>query len=351
MKNLFVFLIFSLSLFSCSKQSVCDKTVHESANGVYYWKTVFQLDESDRDFIRKHNIGRLYLRFFDVTPQFYEENWKNGEWNKTPKNPVPNATIRFDEDSIGVESVVPTVYITIDALKAMDDVSRYAKLLVERVNNMCSYHGIKNVDEFQLDCDWTASTDSIYFALCKEVKYLIHDKKLSATIRLHQLTMDAPPVDYGVLMVYNTGSFLNPNGRNSILDYDDVKPFIDKQINYSLPLDFAYPTYSWFLAYDKNDKFKGLIRDVTKFTDHNWFYNDTLRIYDQPVEFYNKTLVDGDYIVRESSEFANIERVKHLVETKLGYGRDYSVILYHLDSDNLSKYTDDEISTLYSRVN
>ena len=57
--------------------------------------------------------------------------------------------------------------------------------------------------------------------------------------------MPAPPVDYGVLMVYNTGDPRNFMERNPILDYRDVYPYLDRLDKYPLPLAAAYPVYQW----------------------------------------------------------------------------------------------------------
>lgn len=35
-------------------------------NSVYYWKTNLCLDDEELDFLERHDIGRMYLRFFDV---------------------------------------------------------------------------------------------------------------------------------------------------------------------------------------------------------------------------------------------------------------------------------------------
>ena len=66
---------------------------------------------------------------------------------------------------------------------------------------------IENVKEIQIDCDWTASTQEAYFEFLHYLKEKAKDKQiqLSATIRLHQLSMTPPPVDRGILMMYNTG--------------------------------------------------------------------------------------------------------------------------------------------------
>lgn len=44
----------------------------EQVNSIYYWKTSFSLSEKDVAFMRKHDIGRIYLRMFDVD---LDKNW------------------------------------------------------------------------------------------------------------------------------------------------------------------------------------------------------------------------------------------------------------------------------------
>lgn len=320
MKHILMMAIAAMCLLtaqSCKNEATTPErpqAVHPRANAVYYWKTIFDLTDKDKAFLREHDIDRMYIRFFDVVrePQGLDETYFQA---------IPNATIRFDSDSTGVNSVVPVVYITVEALQQMKD-DWYAGQIVRRVDNMCSYHNIKNVDELQLDCDWTPQTEELFFNLCRNVKKELGDRKLSATIRLHQLKKAAPPVDYGVLMVYNTGSFRDPKCDNSILSYNDVNPYLTDDTSYPLPLDFAYPTFSWDLVYDQDNQFKGIARDSTY------------------------RLNPGDRMRRETSKYAEVARVKKLVEEKLANDSS-SVILYHLDSENLSKYTNDEIESLY----
>lgn len=39
-----------------------------SCNALYHWKTTFAPTASDEEFISGHNVGRLYVRMFDVAP-------------------------------------------------------------------------------------------------------------------------------------------------------------------------------------------------------------------------------------------------------------------------------------------
>jgi hypothetical protein len=93
---------------------------------------------------------------------------------------------------------------------------------------MCATNDIGAVRELQVDCDWTLRSREKYFALLSDVRRLLkeHGMNLSATIRLHQLSQPAPPVDYGALMVYNTADPRRLTDHNPILDIRDVEPYM-----------------------------------------------------------------------------------------------------------------------------
>lgn len=325
-----------------------EETFSAPVNSVYFWKTVFKLNSAELTFLRQHNVGRIYLRMFDVVP---------GEVERGANAVVPNASVTmnnyiFQTDQMKVLEFTPVVYITLDALKAMKNAEEtLARNIVTRVKNMCSYYGIPNVGELQLDCDWTTTTEASFFELCKWVKSHIDEEcldwRLSSTIRLHQLARTPPPVDCGVLMVYNTGSFDNPDSSNSILDPYDVEPYLKYLRRYRIPLDIALPTYSWQLRFH-NRKFCGLtdgleLADSTRFAQrtHNTFeaLND--------IPHRNTIIRRGDIIRHEDSQYSHIMDVKNAIEKRMN-GRQHSVILYHLDASNLSKYTTNEISSMYS---
>ena len=329
--------------------SVCD--VHTEKNSVYYWKTKFHLDSADLSFVRKHNIGRIYLRMFDVSKEVYPTSLSD--------RAVPNATVRIDyedyellKDSLLDLEFVPVIYITLDALKAMSEHEGVlAANIVTRIKNMCSYNSIPNVNEIQLDCDWTNSTRQSFFNLCDSVKHEISKLdlpwRISSTIRLHQLSQDAPPVNSGVLMVYNTGSFTNPDASNSIIDASDVKPYLRYLSSYPLHLDIAYPTYSWQLLFH-NRSFVGLINNLD-LTDEKLFARLSDNIYKakKDIPYKNMVIHEGDEIREETSAFNDVNIVRTMIEKRYA-NHQHSNILYHLDLKNLNKYSDYEIDILLS---
>ena len=154
---------------------------------------------------------------------------------------VPNATIKFSSALPEGVEMIPTVYITEDCMHR--DLKGLAEKLVTRIKQMNDTHDIVGVKEIQIDCDYTAKSRQKYYQFLKEVK-AAWKQKLSTTIRLHQLSMEEPPVDYGALMLYNTGDPRKWTERNPILDARDVRPYVKWLNDYPLPLAAAYPVFS-----------------------------------------------------------------------------------------------------------
>lgn len=313
-------------------------------NAIYYWKTVFDLNEEEKAFLKKHSVRKMYVRFFDV-------DIETSPMNST-KDPVPIGTTLFKCSKPKNVEIVPTVFITVKSLIASKDdgMKDLASKIYMRVRNMSDYNDLGPVKEIQLDCDWTTTTKDLFYSLCRETVNLAHPDSVlvSSTIRLHQLKMDPPPVDLGVLMVYNTGALRETSTKNSILDYDDVSSYLSKSpIYYGLPLDFAFPTYGWGVLF-RNGTFSGIL--------HRTDYSDETRykkgkdgtfivIKDHVLE--GKSLWEGDVIRMEYPSAKEVKEVAKLVTSSV---RDttHSVILYHLDSSNLLKFSNDEISSIYN---
>ena len=288
---------------------------HEPSNAVYHWKTEFRPNSYELDFLKKHHVKRLYVRFFDVgTDNLYDGN---GE------QPVPIATTVFGDNEGLYESteIVPVVFITVEALRLGKPLT---ERIVRRVDDMCKANHIP-YKELQLDCDWTKETRDSFFIICKDAKSMLHKnrKGLSATVRLHQLRDTLPDIDYGVLMLYNTESLQNPRVKNSILTSKAVKEYMSHAKS-DKHLDFAYPTYEWTLWF-KDKKFMGILPQ-----------GDTPEITGE--------------LRYEQSEMKEIMETKRILKRELkDISYPSSTIIYHLDSTNLSKYRDDEIEKIYSR--
>ena len=260
-------------------------------NSVYYWRTELRLDSTERAFLDRHDVKKVYCRYFDVV-------MRDGE-------PMPNATISFSDTLPSGVELVPTVYITEDCMH--NPHPGLAGKLVSRVRQMNETNDLPPFRELQIDCDYTARSRQVYYDFLSEIAhsplFTSHFSLLSTTIRLHQLQMKAPPVDYGVLMLYNTGDPRRFMERNPVLDLRDVQPYLRHLSDYPLPLAAAYPVYQW-------------VRHI-----HGVRVEHT---------------VEADEILR----------VKQAVEQERPELR-RTILTYHLDKENINRYDNETYEKIY----
>ena len=271
----------------CVKQRSQDVSLEQS-NGVYYWRTDLKLDSTEQAFLQRYHINKVYCRYFDVV------------MNEKDAEPKPNATISFSGTLPDSIELIPTVYITEDCMHQSHQ--GLAEKIVKRILQMNETNDIKPVSEIQIDCDYTLKSRKTYYQFLEEVKRF-WGKTLSTTIRLHQLSMEAPPVDYGVLMIYNTGDPKKWEERNPILDIRDVQPYLKRLNSYPLPLAAAYPVYQW-------------VRNIRQIR------------------------------VEHSVNAEEILRVKEVVEKKRSNLKN-AIIIYHLDHDNINRYKPKTYEEIY----
>ena len=268
----------------------CQQSDMLQENAVYYWRTEWRTDSMERAFLQHYHINKVYCRYFDVV--------MNGDGE-----PMPNATIRFVQGPLAGVKLIPTMFITENCMHQKHQ--GLAKKLVDRIVQMNETNDISGVDEIQIDCDFTARNLKNYYNFLQEVRDEAqkHGMQLSTTIRLHQLSMPIPPVDYGVLMVYNTGDPNKFNERNPILDMRDVQPYLRYLADYELPLAAAYPTFRWIRNFD------GVHLEHT---------------------------VEADEILK----------VKRAMEKKRPELRN-TILTYHLDKDNINHYKPETYEAIY----
>ena len=267
----------------------CKQSVMPEENAVYYWRTEWRTDSTERAFLQRYHINKVYCRYFDVV-------MKDGE-------PMPNATIRFVQGQLEDTKLIPTIFITEDCMHEAH--KGLAKKLVDRIVQMNETNDITGVDEIQIDCDYTARSRKTYYDFLQTVRDEAkkHGIGLSTTIRLHQLSMAVPPVDYGVLMIYNTGDPNKFEERNPILDMRDVEPYLRYLADYELPLAVAYPTFRWIRNYQ-------------------------------------------NLHLEHSAEPAEILKVKAAVEEQRPELR-RTILTYHLDKDNINHYKTETYEAIY----
>ena len=307
---------FIMSLLLALLTISCSRTVQgdgEELNAVYFWRTELRLDSLERNFLERYAIKKVYCRYFDVVMDSEDDE------------PHPNATITFSDTLPKGVELVPTVYITENCMHQRHD--SLARRVVRRVAQMNQTNGISGVKELQIDCDYTDRSRLNFYHFLEQVRQelltphsplITHHSSLitlSATIRLHQLQMPAPPVDYGVLMLYNTGDprrfedrrsadgRLLEEGKNPVLDLRDVRPYARYLAGYALPLSAAYPVYRW-------------VRHV------------------------------GGVRIEHTVDASEILGVKQLVEQKRPSLRQ-AIITYHLDEENINRYSHETFEAIY----
>lgn len=323
------------SKISVNRNLNIKETIAQPTSAFYYWRTWFSIEERESELLKKNKIGKLYVRFFDV------------DINKDHKFsdkcvPVATTTGLSEIHNVKNINIVPVVFITPEAIK---EYASFTDNLAHRIYAMCASNNI-NIEEVQFDCDWTTSTHDAYFQFIKAVKrplqnYFKKDVRLSSTIRLHQLSQIPPEVDYGVLMCYNTGDFKDYNTKNSILDIEDVKPYLKYLKSYKLPLALALPSYSWGVEFDKDKKFVCLEKSI-------WSINDTSNYRHLEDNYYELKKKNPEttiqYVRYEEISAATIMEAKKIIRKKSGK---LPIVLFHLDAQQLSKYSDDEIKNFF----
>lgn len=305
MRNL-LFGLISILIISCTQQQDV-----EPMRSMYYWSTTFALDSTKREFLDQHQIGRLYVRFFDVV--------KNESYGA-----VPNATISFDGSQKECDQeIVPVVYILNECMRQKND--SLPLHILTRVLQMCKTHHINNVKEIQIDCDWTKSTRKNYFSFMEELHKLTSDKqlKLSSTIRLHQLSQEPPKADKGVLMVYNTGDFRDRSEEKPILDVEVVRKYADYLSDYKLPLASAFPVFAWDLLFRGGTKFVGIQYKEGEYP-----------------------IIEGDTIIHREVAIDEIIKSKKLLKHKRSNSCN-EIVLYDISNQSINRYTNEDYEKIF----
>ncbi|MBB4803045.1 hypothetical protein HNP37_003120 [Flavobacterium nitrogenifigens] len=292
--------------------------------------------------IRDLKIRKLYIKFFEI-----DHNEEYGDF------PVSKTSLHFYQlDSL---DIVPTVYIKNEVFKntnrqRLDTLASNVTFLINKYTED-RFKRANPVKEFQMDCDWTLSTRENYFYFLKRLKF-ISAKKISCTLRLYPYKypekMGIPPVDKATLMCYNLINPLENHSKNSILDIEELKLYLNKKRKYPLHLDIALPTYSWMQVY-KNDHFYKVIYDGQKEV-----LKSLKEIKPLWYEVTRDTVVDnfylriGDKIKYENLTAKKINEAIEVIKENVDFDAETTVTLFHLDEKQLSNYSNEELSGFYS---
>lgn len=238
-------LIIFCSLFtilSCHRKS-------EVTNGAYFWNSRnFYEYFSERELLamKCNKIKKYYCKLTDVV--------FDRDYHARPTTIYSLPTV----DSFQQEILVPCIYFTNEVMlqSTKEELEYMANKIATRVNEL-------KVKEFQIDCDWSETSKDNYFHFIRELKKKLNkETAISATIRLYQYKYfekaGVPPVDRGMLMLYNFNPPTTYNGKNAVFEMQEAKKYLN-DIDYPLPLDFAMAHYTWHILYDIDNNFIGFV--------------------------------------------------------------------------------------------
>lgn len=327
---LFIFSIFIL--FSCKK-----KPHKQIETAFYYWKSNIKLSEFERNTLAENKVRKLYIKFFDIS------------WNVAKRNFQMDAPIRFSEKMPDSCQIIPVVFITNQTIKnlpktAMDSLARTILSGISKLSP-------QPYQEIQIDCDWTLSTKQNYFSLLKILKK--SNLHLSATIRLHQVKFfektGIPPVERGMLMCYNMSDWRNPVTLNSIYSPKLLSQYTERLAEYPLLLDVVMPIFHWTVVF-RNNRFLYFINNLSAETlkgDNNFTQQaDKQRFTANNDGVFQKISIrKGDVFRCEDAAYEDILKGSRNILEKIS-NQKLTFALYHLDSQNISYYSHDQIQKL-----
>lgn len=341
MKRILFSGIVSLFLFSCNQEN----KVENVERAFYYWKSDSRLGTELESKLIANKVKKVYVKFFEID---YSEAMGNYPYDKL------DGYYDMLDSHLDI-SVVPTVFIKNEIFKynTEKDLDVLADNIVFLINKRCNEKFKKSTveNEIQIDCDWTKSTKEKYFYLLKKIKQ-DSKKQISCTLRLYPYKyseiMGVPPVDKAMLMCYNLVRPLTKSTKNSILDIDELKSYLNQKRSYPLHLDVALPVFSWSQLYQNNHfqklvdlssadlkeftkEVKPMWYEVTKDTTINW--NEYYRVSDQIKceEVSAKTLNEAIAVIRKNVTLDN----------------DATIALFDLDESFFKKYSYEEITGFY----
>jgi hypothetical protein len=346
MKIAITFLLISTLLFACNN----DKKVKTVERAFYYWKSNSLRGEHNTQ-LEKLDIDKLYVKLFEVD---YSDSRGNFPYEK-------NRPSSYDFETLDSIKIVPTIFIKNKIFQYNDNASleKLADNIVFLVNKYSSEENYSNeivkvfdYDEIQIDCDWTKTSKDKYFYLLTKIKEL-SNKKLSCTLRLYAYKypdiMGVPPVDKSTLMCYNLIKPLTQQDKNSILDIEELKKYLNEKKKYPVHLDIALPTFYWTQLY-QNNHFMQLVdlstNDVKKFAkplNPLWYQVER----DTSIN-YTTYLKAGDQLKCEDVPANTIKEAIEIIKQQIDLGEHPTISLFDLDQSTFNQYSNEEISSFFN---
>ncbi len=319
-------LLLLVLLAACTRK----KNTTVAQRSFYYWKTAYSLNQAEDSILKKMMVHTLYIRYFDV-------DWDNQNQKAMPVSPV----VFLKQPLL---KVVPVVYVTNRTMVniSKEAIQMLAVNIVERIRSIHTAVPNKNIEEIQMDCDWTERSRNNYFELLRQIKAILGTKvHLSATIRLHQIKFSSrtgiPPVDRGTLMVYNMARVNDMQTFNSIFDPEIISGYTSDLDQYPLDMDLGFPIYRQLVLF-RHSHFISVIRN------ENFFEPEDLPEYFESFKLHQfrclrdtviKTIFikKGDILREEQPDADALESVVKTMRNQLKIDT-FTFILFDLNSNH-----------------
>jgi hypothetical protein len=304
----------------------------------YYWKNNFNLTEGEIATLDSMKVNKVYFKLMDI------------DWDATNKaHPLVKPMV-VGMERMKDKTLVPVIFITNRTMQNITavDVKPLAQKIWAQIQEQVLAH--YEIEEIQLDCDWNETTRDIYFNLLTELK-TVSATNISATIRLYQYKYPekagVPPVNRGMLMFYNMGSFKETGAANSIFDSATAQQYINSAAKYPLPLDIALPSFGWCVLY-RNNTFLALIDELDKgsiealsyvtATQQNIYRVNADTVLERSQNFEDIYLRNGDILKLEEMDAATIAQAAQLSK-KAANNNKFSVSFFDFDTQTINYIT------------
>lgn len=357
-RSAFFFIPLFIIGFSCTPKK--EKVVTRS---YYYWRSSGEIGGDERKFLRDHQIKKLYVRLMDI-------DWSGVQGAIPVSAGQPGLLDRNlnEYDSLGMD-IIPVIFITNQTFEKID--SADIPLLARRVVRRClpAYDEMDKVYEskhrqsvlgdtpleIQIDCDWTTRTRNKYFYFLNLVKEFIPPEKtiISATIRLHQYKYPEktgiPPVNRGMLMLYNITDLRSYSPVNSIYEDKKAKAYFTPAKKYALPLDIVLPAYSWCILF-RDRQFYQIENDLSEneLKQQSFLQPAGKGFYRVTADtvFQDMFLRPGDEIKVESISAEVLRQAAELSEKAINTDK-FSVAFFELSVNEIKNYNHETFEDIY----
>lgn len=356
MKSLSIrlFALATLAIFAFS----CKKSHPRIERAFYYWKDGrYTLEDKELLALKDQKIQKLYIKFFEIgldsvlgaipTVKTELHLW---DYNEHFEN---DSTLHYTLKNL---EITPVIYLKNSVLfktshGSLDTLADNINFLTEKYFKSQIQISDSTYSELQIDCDWTERTRDNYFYLLSQLKQSSR-KTISCTLRLYPYKyrekLGVPPADKAVLMCYNLISPLSTEDKNSILDVEELRKYLQNSPSYPLHLDFALPIFSWRMVY-QNNQFAGLLHSSGLSSDS--LFKPTAPMWSEvqkDLELGNLYLRKGDKIKTEEITANTLQKAAETIRKLTSPDSVQTIVLFHLDADNLTKFDHETLDSIFA---